>query len=1062
MLGKIQNQTNKSIAEAIFTTSLSKTRERLAYFTQKLSDETLINIIKRKDDIDLLMDFISSGKLEEHNRINSIEKLESFLQDIHGPAFKDVLATDFMALSKNNRNLHAVPLTEEEHQKLLMELFRNYGLNLGEDLPLDESSPVEVSPSPLSPSGCVWPCAYPQIKESPQKYTWYRSVWFRVNVASLFIPQTKARLFANAHLPLVQYLDSLEDPCDENVDMSRMVYTPIPSASSYNDGIDFVKKREVTWHKIRSTCLEIIREAFPLYMWTVEEVVENLFSQPNFIEFTCYLDEESWAPIDPCKAPVETHKIYYACIYVANQCRELMILSSSPSFGGAAGVSDALWSYYAAFVDFFSYVALCENPTVEASDEYLLTPPGSYMSRKKEMIYTEKLTPWEMYGSHLDVRTKDAGYLPDLFHVINAIPLAGEQSPPPTRLGKIYQKALPFACQGRHIISLVVATIRSDDAFWNLCSHLFWVMLAALYPGDGNRKELTMRDLMRAKHLTQTKETFISMLEPGPAAPCKNGGPLIIAVAFRLHMIYMASFNPTYVDHARECIDWDYFVENTKEAAALIRESDLIPEDPLERARNRILKVVKNSNLRVSRIRRYSCAITLTYRLNEVLQKLIFKDYFFKRIEGGDLSFYEGILSISCKSAISNFLLRIPPSKRFTHETYSVLMLPQYGGISPTTVDLMNSLTSVYYFSKGMPRDFTRVIDQFPVRDFVVVSYFFNRATELERISFVPLDAETVKRTDEAMISYKRYNLFPGQSIPDNAYNVHIALCCKRVCTLMGQGKFGSKMVAFDVEKQCFICSRGKALHKKNKLGADTHQEEDPEGPHGGEEEEEEEEEEEDPEGSPWEEEEEEEEDLDQAQNDHIEPVENLLLRGIDLVSDAIKQNGRGTKRSKEMSDRKDIRTESNQFCRIPCGQPVLTVNLRGRALIMRNTGEKQKQYMFCPGCGAFHIYYILNFSGAVDGLYRCNECAIKETGHHDYIRCAYCYKEISKTSAQANSINITTLRDPKLGGQECMYFCNTHYYVAKRFNHKVVTQEALWDLMKKTDHARMMKFIKK
>lgn len=1056
MLGKIQNQTNKRLAETIFTISIEKSRQDLMHFTQRLSDETLINIIKRKDDIEMVMNLISNNLLEQHNRINSIEKLEAFLQELHGPSLRDALTMDFKSLSKHNCNLTAVPLTEEEHQQAQMEKFRNFDPTLPPPPPQIEEEEEEI----ILVSDIVWPCKYPQIKENPANYTWYRTVWFRVNACFLFVAPDKARVFANAHLPQIQYLDSLDDPSDDNIDVEYMQYQPIPGSSTFQDTIDF-SRRVITWHKLRPTCLEWVREAFPTHLWTVEKVVSTLFSDPEFIEYTCYLDEDSWAPIDPLKAPVETHRIYYACIHIANQCRFLM----SPD--NKSVVNDALWSYYAAFVDFFSYVALCEDPSVEGSDAYLLTPPGSYMSRKKEMIYTEKLTPWEMYGSHLDVRTKDAGYLPDLFHMINSIPLGGEQCPPPTRLGKIYQKALPFACQGRHIITLIVKTIRSDDAFWNLCSQLFWVMLAALYPGDGNRIELTMRDLIRAKHLVQTKETFISMLEPGTSAPCKNGGPLIIAIAFRLHIIYMASFNPTYVQHARECIDWNYFVENTKEAAALIRESDLIPEDPLERARTRILKIVKNSNLRVSRIRRYSCAVTLTARINEVLEKVIFKDYYMKRQVGGggaDTSFYTRILSISCKSAISNFLVRIPPSKRFSHETYSLLMLPEYGGVSVATVDLMNSLTNVYYLSKGMPRDFTRVIDQFSVRDFVVVAYFFNRATELEHISFVSLDAETVKRTDEAMISSKRYNLFPGQSIPDNAYNVHIALCCGRVCTLMGQGKFGAKMVAFDVEKECFVCSRGKNLHKKNKLGADT----DDVAPEEEEEEAEEEDEVEDDEDDEVEDEdddddedEEEEEDLNQAQNDHIEPVDNLLLRGIDLVSDAIKQNGRGTKRSKEMSERKAIRTERKRFNRIPCGQPVLTINLRGRALIWGNTGEKQKQLMFCPQCGAFHIYYILNFSGAVNGLYRCNECAAKELGHRDYIRCAYCAKQLNK-NMPVNSLNITTLEDPKLGGQECMYFCNTHYYVAKRYHNKVVTREALWELMRKSDHNRMLKFAKK
>jgi hypothetical protein len=152
----------------------------------------------------------------------------------------------------------------------------------------------------------------------------------------------------------------------------------------------------------------------------------------------------------------------------------------------------------------------------------------------------------------------------------------------------------------------------------------------------------------------------------------------------------------------------------------------------------------------------------------------------------------------------------------------------------------------------------------------------------------------------------------------------------------MGQGKYGSKTVCFDVENQCFVCARSKSLHTKNRLGADIDEEDDQNESIEGDEEEEEEYEEE--------EEEDQVENVWAAQNDHIEGVENLLLRGIDLVSDAISANGRGTKRSAEMAARKAIRTERKRFNRIPCGQPVLTINLRGRALIWGNIKEKYNQ----------------------------------------------------------------------------------------------------------------------
>lgn len=1141
MLGKITH--NKTLAQCLFTTSIERSRSMLmerVWFDSPaasggggikisdavpprpkaaggpkrsvLSDETIAHIVQRKDEIDYVRALILNGDLYKHDRINTLEKLATFVAELQGPSLKDVMMMDMRELSKRNVNLSAVPLTEDEHQMQQLDeaiaLYERMQEHANEEPP---PPPAEPEPEPGNNDYIVWPMN-PKIAGNPALYTWYRTVWYRVNYCHLFLPRSKAKPFVDAHVPLVQYLDSLADPRDDLVNhATQLVYTPLRGAPTMNENLDY-SRRALTWYKVRENPLEVARRCFPKHWWTVEEVVAHVLTDDN-LEYDAYLDNGQWAPIHPQEAPLEQFRIYYACIYLCNQCKELLLLSPARS-AGDNNKEDALWAYYAGFVDFFSYVA--SVPSAQVSDTYLLTPVGSTVTRSGEMHYSDKLTPWEMHGAHAYLRAKHAGDLPDLFHVLHSIPLSGEQCTPSTRIGKIYQKSLPFACQRRHIITLIVNTIRSDDAFWALCSQLFWVMLAGLYPGD-DRSVLTMRDLMRAKQLTGSKDEFVRMLQPcdpPPAVLCdpppappegdhndddnhtlipdsasggvgvgdENGGPLVVFTAFRMHIIYMASFNPVYVETARECLDWDRFVENTLESAELIRESDLLPADPLARARALLVKTVKNPNARVGRIRRRSLAVTLTDRTNEILEKVIIKDYYRRRqmpipteLEMMDkhfkaLRYYEHILSPKCKSAISNMLLRIPPEDRFTLKAFSVLTLPEYGGVSLETVERMYDLTRVYHTSNGMPKDFNRVLDQFEMRYFVIACYYFNMATELEGISFVPLDAETVRRTDEAMI-HTRYHLFPGQPLPPNAYTVHIALCCGRVCTLMGQGKYGAKTVAFDVESQCFVCSRGKIMHSKNKLGADDEDTFAATGDADADEEtflrpaqRDEDGDDEDDEG-----------DEDQvqealaAQNDHIEPVENLLMRGIDLVSDAVKKNGRGTKRSKEMEARKAVRTERKRFNRIPCGQPVLTIDLRGRALIWGTTREKQRQYMFCPQCGAFHIYSVLNFAGAVDGRYRCNECASKESGHRDFRKCAYC-ERVTTTSPAASALSehyklpVMTMAHPRLGGggEEWMYFCRTHYYIAKRYNRKCGSREMLWSIIQRVEHKRMMDNAKK
>lgn len=1002
-----------------------------------LKDETMGHIVQRKDDIEYVRTLIASGNLYQHDRINTPQKLATFLAELNGPSLADALSMNMRELSKRNVNLSAVPLTVDEHQMQQLDA----AIAMFEMMipPQQQEEQQQAPPPPPQEdvtSTTVWPMR-DCVASCPERYTWYRTVWYRVNFAPLFVANANVKSFVDAHLQLVQYLDSLDDPCDERIDTEHMQYAPLRGAPIFSHS-----ERTVTWHTLHDP-LQWLHQHFPQHYWTVEEVVHHVMVDDNLV-YDTYLDDGRWAPIHPQNAPLEHFRIYYACIYLANQCKTFIAQHAQERES-----CHFLWTFYAGLVDFFSYAA--SVPHEEVSDRVLLTPVGSTVMRSGQMQYTDALTPWEMHGAHVHVRAKHAGDLPDLFHVLHSIPLGGEQCTPPTRVGKIYQKSLPSACQQRHIITLITNTIRSDDAFWMLCSRLFWVMLAGLYPGD-DTTQLTMRDLMRAKQLTSDKELFIGMLSSISSSDDndEDGAPLVVRTAFRMHIIYMASFSNVYMETANECLDWERFVENTRHSAELIRTSDLLPAvDPLARARTLLVKTVKTPSARVGRIRRRSLAVTLTERTNEILEKIIIKDYHRRRLSSiptelsemdshfKALRFYEHVLSPKCKSAIVNVLLRLPPEDRFTYKAFSLLTLPEYGGVSIETAERMYDLTRVYYTSSGMPKDFERVLDQFETRHFVIACFYLNVATQLEGIQFVPLDAETVRRTDEAMVRV-RYHLFPGQTLPSNAYTVHIALCCGRVCTLMGQGKYGAKTVAFDMEKQCFVCSRGKLLHAKNKLGADNIEEN----------------------GDESDKDEDQMQDLLAAQNDHIEPVENLLLQGIDLVADALKKNGRGTKRSKEMEARKAVRTERKRFNRIPCGQPVLTVDLRGRALVWGTTREKQRQYMFCPQCGAFHIYSILNFTGAIDGNYRCNECAGRETGHKAPKTCAYC-KCVAPNEDHA--LPIMTLAHPRDGGggEEWMYFCRNHYNIARRFHQKCSSKEMLWSIIQRVEHKHMMSHVK-
>jgi len=1076
--------------------------------------------LKRGDNLSHLKNIMVDGTLNVHERFKSAADVRQVIMDENGPSLKDVLSLSLSELKTRNVNVTNIPHTAEERigmqmsdaQSFLNDLNYNYLPSSSDDDEEEdeeeEDEEEEVFKKTLKAKIFSNPWSSP-IKKADEPYSWYRTVWYRINMSYMVYKLTcnsrdkffdyKMRNWYNAHVDAVSYLDSFEDPRDDLIDVKHLCSLYTGMGKSFYDDDKHLFQVTTERVQMRKTPLEIIRPAFPDLKWTVEELIDG----HEGLEFTPTI-ESYWTPVP--HATLETHSLYLACVYILNQCKQCMNVDDIPN-----EIEDALWAYYAGFTDLFMFSLKNGN---DMTDLYLLTPMGTSVLRDHKKDITDKLSPWEMFGHNMDVRAFHAGDLPDLFHVLVSIPLWGEQVTPPYKVGKIYQKSLPFACQRRHLIRLIVTTIREDEAFWRIFSNLFWVMLASLYPSDLGPRQFvpSIRELIRSRELTSNKELLIEALisdqrgfgraVPNPKSSGANGGPLVVFVVFRLHIIYMAERNPTYVKHAKRCIDWDYFKQNTIDMANLIRSNGIFAADPFAQARKKLSKTVKSPNSKVHRYRRKSEAITLMEKMNRTLEDHIFGDHYrskqtlsaLKRISiepdedirlrrmqkvMGNVnmetmadvlqrelyinqkvvSFYDELLNLECKARILNMVLRVPPHQRLTVLAFSVLTLPQYGGISTKTVSYMVRLTNIYY-DNPLPLKFTQCIDLMDVRDFVVCCYYFNMVATLSKISFVQLDADTVRRTDEAML-LRRHYILPGQHMPPEVFNVSVALCCEKICSLMGRGKYGAKEVSYDMERLTFICAHGKPLQQK--VDGDD-------------------------ELSSSDEEEEEEDDDDnanvsrilEAQNDCVEDVSDIL-RGViqvswkkrnndDMVADSTTRKGRGKRKSEEMSARKTIRNKRKHFHRIPCRQPVLNINLRGRALIWGGIQETQSRYMFCPECGSLHMYTILNFSGSKDGLYRCNECATKEIVHLKYRECAYCNKPSMNTTTEQYKLLLlnppyttefaeeTTIFD---GNNQWYYFCHMHYNVAKRFNRRM-TKVDLWNALKLADERRIKNELKK
>jgi hypothetical protein len=179
---------------------------------------------------------------------------------------------------------------------------------------------------------------------------------------------------------------------------------------------------------------------------------------------------------------------------------------------------------------------------------------------------------------------------------------------------------------------------------------------------------------------------------------------------------------------------------------------------------------------------------------------------------------------------------------------------------------------------------------------------------------FSPADAETVRRTDEAMIRH-RYKLHADEHVPESIYEVTVALCCERTCTLQGHEKYGSMKVSYNLDTQSYVCIHGRSLKvnkKREKAAAAEKEEEDEE------------------EGFVVSDD----DDDDEGGNDADDVLqgEAAMEDAEDLLASAmgrLKFHAPGkakpvTKRQLLTEERKEVRHNRKRFSGIPCGSPVL------------------------------------------------------------------------------------------------------------------------------------------
>lgn len=861
--------------------------------------------------------------------------------------------------------------------------------------------------------------------ENAQDYSYFIAVWLRVNCGATLLQSSnafylknvytrhKCERFCNNHLRLVQYLDSLEDPSDANIDINRFLalYSSL-GASRYSEDRGDIEVVDQMVLSTRALPIVSIEQAYPHLEWNPEEIPLEAYVERDDFEY------------DPLRATirdVHLYKLYAGCVVVVQQLLDAMQEEPIES------LRDSLYYYYVAFADLFYHCLSVE--TKDMSDQYLTTYLKTAIG----------ITTWDAYSPYYTSnRAFHAGDLPDFFKTLCDIPLKGDQHKPSFLMAKVLQKCLPFCGQRRKLVEVITSNNVRHDAFWYVVSKVFWCMLAGMYPGDTKRP--TMRQLMRIKEMTDVlhgRDEFNKIIKYGEY----DGSAFIVYTAFRRYILYMAQDNAHYEEQAQRCIDWVEFRRDTLERAEIIRQSHRVyPADAFGRARVLLNKMHTNSsNLQVYRYQKHTRIESIMYYCREMLQKTIFQSLQDWKRDRKCLTKIKAELAkgsqemdvreISSKSilwdifkdlsvdvsecvakaeqligwhmeqlsrdipqvkkeAILNLVIRLPVNKRMSADSFHALRLLEYGGVSDQVPEIMQKLVEVYDEAPA-PRKYNAQLKRLYVYDFKVVCWYFNVVSVLENIHFALCDADWVRNGDEAMRT-KRYTLFEGQRVPPAAYEVILTLCCGRVNTLKGFAAFGNKEVAYDLTQQTFVCSKKKG----NKRDTD--------------------------------------------------PLDDMST--YQVVQDYVEA-------------RKTLRNQRKLFTNIPCkGQPVMKINLRGFHLIYGHDRDQKVRYCHCPACGAFHVYKWTNWAFSDhNGRYRCGQCIENDVLADVVYECSYCLarpkKKITKFEALRLSLYVF---DAEPLFYNTVYFCRKHYNIAKGVYYKLKKAD-LWTYIHRVEQKRMI-----
>lgn len=695
-------------------------------------EETLFGEFTKKQMHKKIAQCIFNKSIEESRKM--------LLEWLHHPDFKLNVISDIC----KSRFIEIDDYLKSGDKQLISELCKRYPKH-------DFNLSLNVNYGNTDYNPPVWTARKELLNQNTCLFSYFSTVWIRVNVTMALleyyenITHEKALMFINAHIPVVRYLDSLECPSDEHINIHTLcnLYEPLGESRFDSDRNSII----VTHNTVRSRKypLEILKVRYPNHKWNIETIEPNL----KTIRDEGYMIFDNPGPV------------LIACLAVMVQCKILHKTEEDME------VRDALWFYHLCFMDFVG-----GNHSTEQNAFHSLYP---YDNR----CFT--------------------GYdLPDILHTIFLMPLWNKDNSPDFALGKFIQKSLPFAGARRTLINQTDKNIENDPMFWKLFSSLFYCLLMDTFPEHISKNRERCFDLKRLLQIMNfvtdkeiLKESLARTNFKGSVVNFNkenDKGCFIVFTVVRMWLIMNLHNQKHYIDGIKECMDFKTFESHVCDMAKKIRSSDFTQKDVFAEAREYLNKNTKNSSKTIIyRYRKTNVASTLS---EQMCKKLVDFD-----------------IPTEIKQNILNYVIRMKKDEWLTPLSLSIMRDPRFGGISEFTVMAILKLIDIYYKS-AKPKDIENCIKIFEdSNDFKIVTWYFHVVTIIDVIDFDPLTIGMIEKIDNALMTVK-FVLCPGQYLPLSVFDVFFTICCGKLKTLIGFNEYGSEGIAYDIDSKNYQCAK--------------------------------------------------------------------------------------------------------------------------------------------------------------------------------------------------------------------------------------------------------------